>query len=151
MSVSVTCEFTQDCWNILISGKIIKEIPGSVASGTLCIIFLQLLLSFQSSSINLFSPISSLIPSAQLRLGLPRFLLPGGCRFITSFGNMLDAYPYPNPIPVYTVSLFFARLGVAGAKTSLLHSVRWHRPRRNVQRRTKNTPCLNTQDSMDLE
>jgi hypothetical protein len=37
-----------------------------------------LLLSFQSSSINPFSPISPLIPSAQASLGLPRFLLPGG-------------------------------------------------------------------------
>ena len=52
------------------------------------IFFLQLLLSFQSSSINPFSPISPLIPSAQLSLGLPRFLLPGGRHFITSFGNL---------------------------------------------------------------
>ena len=50
--------------------------------------FLQLFLSFQSSSINSFSPISPLIPSAQLRLCLPRFLLPGGRHFITSFGNL---------------------------------------------------------------
>jgi hypothetical protein len=41
------------------------------------IFFLQLFLSFQSSSINPFSPISPLIPSAQVSLGLPRFLLPG--------------------------------------------------------------------------
>ena len=34
-----------------------------------------------------FSPISPLIPSAQVSLGLPRFLLPGGHHFITSFGN----------------------------------------------------------------
>ena len=47
------------------------------------IFFLQLPLSFQSSSINPFSPISSLIPSAQVSLGLPRFLLPGCLRFIT--------------------------------------------------------------------
>jgi len=30
--------------NILISGKIIEEMPGSVASGTLCIIFVSLAL-----------------------------------------------------------------------------------------------------------
>ena len=35
-----------------------------------------------------FSPISPLIPSAQVSLGLPRFLLPGGRHFITSFGNL---------------------------------------------------------------
>jgi hypothetical protein len=35
-----------------------------------------LLPSFQSSSINPFSPISPLIPSVQVSLGLPRFLLP---------------------------------------------------------------------------
>ena len=34
--------------------------------------FLQLLLSFHSSSINPFSPIGLLIPSAQVSLGLPR-------------------------------------------------------------------------------
>ena len=39
--------------------------------GNYSIFFLQLLLSFQSSSINPFSPISPLIPSAQVRLGLP--------------------------------------------------------------------------------
>ena len=52
------------------------------------IFFLQLSLSFQSSSINLLSPISLLIPSAQVSLGLPRFLLPGGLHFVTSFGNL---------------------------------------------------------------
>jgi hypothetical protein len=36
------------------------------------IFFLHLLLSFQSSSINPFSSISPLIPSAQVSLGLPR-------------------------------------------------------------------------------
>ena len=41
----------------------------------LYIFFLQLPLSFQSSSINPFSPISPLIPSAQVSLGLPRVLL----------------------------------------------------------------------------
>jgi hypothetical protein len=36
------------------------------------IFFVQLLLSFQSFSINPFSPISPLISSAQVSLGLPR-------------------------------------------------------------------------------
>jgi hypothetical protein len=52
------------------------------------IFFLQLLLSFQSSSINPFSPISPLIPSAQVSLGLPLFLLPGGPHYITPFGSL---------------------------------------------------------------
>jgi hypothetical protein len=46
-----------------------------------------LLLSFQSSSINPFSPIIPLIPSAQASLGVPHFLLPDGRHFITSFGS----------------------------------------------------------------
>jgi len=62
------------------------------------IFFVQLLLSFQSSSINPFSTISPLIPPAQVRLGLPRFLLPGGRHFITSFSNLpssiLETCPY---------------------------------------------------------
>ena len=41
---------------------------------------------------------SHLIPSAQGSLGLPRFLLPGGRDFITSFGNLpsssLWTWPY---------------------------------------------------------
>jgi hypothetical protein len=48
------------------------------------IFFLQLCLSFQSSSTNPFSPIGYLIPSAQVSLGLLRFLLPGGRHFICS-------------------------------------------------------------------
>ena len=52
------------------------------------IFFLQLSLSFLSSSINPFSPISPLIPSAQVNVDLPRFLIPGGLHFITSFGNL---------------------------------------------------------------
>ena len=51
------------------------------------IFFLQLPLSFQSSSINPFSPISPLIPYVRVSLGLPRFLFPGGRHFITSFGT----------------------------------------------------------------
>jgi hypothetical protein len=35
-----------------------------------------------------FSTICPLIPSAQVSLGLPRFLLPGGRRFITYFANL---------------------------------------------------------------
>src|SRR5215510_8488252 len=50
--------------------------------------FLHLLLSFQSSSVNPFSPIIPLIPSAQVNLGLPRFLLPYGRHFSTSFGSL---------------------------------------------------------------
>ena len=50
--------------------------------------FLQLPLSVQSSSINPISPISPLIPSAQVSLGLPRFLLLGGLHFVTSLGNL---------------------------------------------------------------
>src|SRR5215468_2504995 len=46
------------------------------------IFFLQLCLSFQSSSTNPFSPISPLLPSTQVSVGLPRFLLPGGRHFI---------------------------------------------------------------------
>ena len=53
---------------------------------------LQLSLSFQSPSINPFSPISPLIPSAQVRLRLPHFLLPGERHFITCFGSL------PSPI-----------------------------------------------------
>ena len=44
------------------------------------IFHLQLCLSLQSSSASPFSP----IPSAQVSLGLPRFLLPAGRHFITS-------------------------------------------------------------------
>jgi hypothetical protein len=51
------------------------------------IFFLQLRLSFQCSSTNPFSPISPLIPSAQLSLGLPSFFLPGERHFITSIVN----------------------------------------------------------------
>ena len=52
------------------------------------IFFFHLSLSFQSSSINPFSSISPLISSAQVSLGLPRFLLPGGLHFITFFGSL---------------------------------------------------------------
>ena len=50
--------------------------------------FFHLSLSFQSSSINPFSPISPLIPSAQVALSLSHFLLPGGLHFINFFGNL---------------------------------------------------------------
>jgi hypothetical protein len=49
------------------------------------IFLLHSLLSFQSSSLSPFSSIIPLIPSAQLSLGLPRFLLPDGRHFSTSF------------------------------------------------------------------
>jgi hypothetical protein len=52
------------------------------------IFFLQLCLSFHSSSTNPFSPISPPICSTHVSLGLPRFLLLGGRHFITSFGNL---------------------------------------------------------------
>ena len=56
------------------------------------IFFLHLLLSVQSSSISPFSPIIPLIPSAQVRLGLPRFLLPDGPHLGNFFGSL------PSPI-----------------------------------------------------
>jgi hypothetical protein len=55
------------------------------------IFFLQLCLSFQSSSTNSFPPISPLIPSAQVSLGLPRLLLPGGRHFINLWAYILRA------------------------------------------------------------
>jgi len=65
---------------------------------TYSIFFLRSSLSFQSSSTSPFSPISPRIPSAQLCLGLPRFLLPGGFHFIACFGSLpssiLWTYPY---------------------------------------------------------
>ena len=48
-------------------------------------------------TVNPFSPISLLIPSAQVTLGLPRFLLLGGLHFITCFGNP--------PLPFLFISL----------------------------------------------
>src|SRR5215510_3387167 len=59
------------------------------------IFFLHLLLSFQSSSVNPFSLIIPLIPSAQVNLGLPRFLLPDVRYFSTSFGSL------PSPFYIY--------------------------------------------------
>jgi hypothetical protein len=60
----------------------------SVQFNNYIIFFLQLLLSFQSSSINPFSPNCPLIPSSRVSLGLPHFVLPGGRQFMTSFGNL---------------------------------------------------------------
>ena len=54
------------------------DVSTSSSAHLTIIFFLHLSLSFQSSSINPFSPNSPLIPSAQVALGLPRFLLPGG-------------------------------------------------------------------------
>jgi hypothetical protein len=61
------------------------------------IFFLQLFLSFHSSSINHFSPISPVITSAQVSLGLPRFLLPGGRPFTTSFGSLPSSILWTGP------------------------------------------------------
>jgi hypothetical protein len=58
------------------------------------ILFLQLFLPFQSSSINPFSPISPLIPSAQVSLGLPRFLLPGGRHILRNYLSVLRFLSY---------------------------------------------------------
>jgi len=65
------------------------------------IFFLQLLLSFQSSSTDPFSPISPLILSTQVSLSLPRFLVPGGRHFIITFGN----FPLPFFGHVYTIEV----------------------------------------------
>ena len=65
------------------------------------ILFLQLPLLFPSSSINPFSPISPLIPSAHVSLGLPRFLLPGGLHFIT----FLAISPLPFFEHVHTIEV----------------------------------------------
>ena len=63
------------------------------------IFFFHLSLSFLSSSVNPFSPISPLIPSAQVALGLPRLLLPGGLHFI----NFLVISPLPFSEHVHTI------------------------------------------------
>ena len=65
------------------------------------IFFFHLSLSFQYSSINPFSPISPLIPSAQVALGLPRSLLPGGLHFIT----FLVISPLPFSEHVHNISV----------------------------------------------
>ena len=61
------------------------------------IFFFHLSLSFQSSSINPFSSIRPLISSAQVSLGLPRFLLPGGLYFITFFGSLPSSIRWTCP------------------------------------------------------
>ena len=48
-----------------------------------------------------FPPNSPLIPSAQVALGLPRFLLPGGLHFIT----FLVVSPVPFSEHVHTISV----------------------------------------------
>ena len=68
------------------------------------IFFLQLPLSFQSFSINPLSLISPLIPSAQVSLGLPRFLLPGGLHFITSIA--IPPLPFSEQAHAIGVVLF---------------------------------------------
>ena len=62
-----------------------------------CFIWVYLVLSFQSSSINPFSSISPLISSAQVSLGLPRFLLPGGLHFKTFFGSLPSSIRWTCP------------------------------------------------------
>jgi hypothetical protein len=52
------------------------------------IFLLQLFLSVQSSSCKPFSPIIHLIPTAQVSLGLLRFLLPDGRHSSTPFGSL---------------------------------------------------------------
>ena len=61
------------------------------------IFFFHLSLSFQSSSINPFSSISPLIPSALVSFGLPRFLLPGGLHFITFYGSLPSSIRWTCP------------------------------------------------------
>ena len=46
---------------------------------------LKLKKSFRCQKVKPFSPTSPPIPSAQVALDLPRFLLPGGLHFITFF------------------------------------------------------------------
>ena len=76
-------------------------------------LFFHLSLSFQSSSINPFSPNSPLIPSAQVALGLPRFLLPGGLHFITFFGSL------PSSI-LWTCPYHFSCLVLISSKRDLV-------------------------------
>jgi hypothetical protein len=54
---------------------------------------LKLCLSINYSSNKPFSPISPLIPFAQVSLGFPRWLLPAGRLFIACFGNL--------PLPLF--------------------------------------------------
>ena len=72
------------------------------------IIFFHLSLSFQSSSINPVSPISPLIPSAQVSLGLPRFLLPGGLHFITFFWQspLFHSLNMSIPFKLFSLNIF---------------------------------------------
>jgi len=76
-------------------------------------LFFHLSLPFQSSSINPFSSNSPLIPSAQVALGLPRFLLPGGLHFITFFGSL------PSSI-LWTCPYHFSCLVLISSKRDLV-------------------------------
>jgi hypothetical protein len=60
------------------------------------IFFLQLLLSFQSSSINRFSPITPVFPSAQVGLGLPRFIVGLFSSFLFPMSRVWPAASNPN-------------------------------------------------------
>ena len=75
------------------------------------IFFFHLSLSFQSSSINPFSSISPLISSAQVSLGLPRFLLPGGLHFITYFWQspLFHSLNMPIPFKLFSLNIFWKR------------------------------------------
>ena len=72
--VSLPCVYLPMIFlSIFISYQVVRRFHTFLRPFNHYIIFsLQSLLSFQSSSINPFSPISPLIPSAQISLGLPR-------------------------------------------------------------------------------
>ena len=68
---------------LLLFSRLYDISTSSCAHLTIILSSSSICLSFQSSSINPFSPISPLTPSVQVSLGLPRFLLPGGLHFMT--------------------------------------------------------------------
>ena len=71
-------------YNVFTSSCVHLTITLSSSSSYFC--------QIQSSSINPFSPVRPLIPSAQISLGLPRFLLPGGHHFITFLAIFLHPF-----------------------------------------------------------
>ena len=75
------------------------------------IFFLHLLLSVQSPSISPFSPIIPLIPSAQVNLDLPRFLLPDGRHFSTFFwySPLLHFLDMSVPLKLFGFNVFLKR------------------------------------------
>jgi len=74
-NVSVVC-FKYRC-NILISGKIIKEIPGSVASGTHCVSYSKTLEKEVIKDTGLKLEISKLSPSLNTGFAIEKFNLVG--------------------------------------------------------------------------